>query len=836
MKKLLAALFVSAATSSGLSAQDFSPSQQAQGYLDAQNTTVDHATGLFHYRVPIYTLRSGDFELPISLNYVGKGVKVDDKPGLVGFNWNLNTGGIVTRTIRGGIADEAYWEGGYLHQNFSNPPTQGQIDSVDKRLIDGESDIFTAVFNGQSVNFIIKKDGNQIIAEPLERTNVKIECEYTGHIAAPTIDGWVITDENGNKFYFRQKEWSSDIILEDAISFNGVRNKSYISSWHLSRIEPRNGNPIIYNYREAVDIYDTEQKNIYAQTYFSEYESMYYYGQPMWGVASSFMNHRDNFIDMINLAKGALNDDFIELQLGYLSTVIRETGLIMEPFYQIFDRSFQIMGQLADLTKMTSAVSEMLELLYEYYSLHGNHYILAAIDILIHYLTAQIPIDEKLVSGGTYMVMRSPILTYIRCDKTVVRFDYWNSYSDLSLKSVKVHDIADNEVLNVHLAGDSNLAQLSFTGKDGTEFNRIKFDYHYQSNYYNKDVYGFPNNDNNKDIFSPLVDKEYSKAYSLSKITTMDGGQILIDYEPNVIHNLYNGYIDTMDFGGIRIKSLVLIDPLTGGEPDVILYHYPYPGELVYTDYTNTETVDYGGFSDLILFSKAKSKGLAFLNLGNHGVYYDYVEEEFVGKGKKTYLFLNPRRLALSTPASSYKFWLNGLPLGVATYDNAGNLRSLTRNRYCADVDVSDYFKLHPNGKNIYPSGSWFPSNNNHTKYLSTKPQIKAYEYYMDFNDLASYYYNEQDDVYLGWHAGWYSFNPYNDVFLPNIAPRTNAASPEDQRWELVYGGKVLLKSQEEFRIEGNDPLLSGPCIGHFVADLGTPFNKVEYFYDNVAE
>jgi len=291
-----------------------------------------------------------------------------------------------------------------------------------------------------------------------------------------------------------------------------------------------------------------------------------------------------------------------------------------------------------------------------------------------------------------------------------------------------------------------------------------------------------------------------------------------------------------MDFGGIRIKSLVLIDPLTGGEPDVILYHYPYPGELVYTDYTNTETVDYGGFSDLILFSKAKSKGLAFLNLGNHGVYYDYVEEEFVGKGKKTYLFLNPRRLALSTPASSYKFWLNGLPLGVATYDNAGNLRSLTRNRYCADVDVSDYFKLHPNGKNIYPSGSWFPSNNNHTKYLSTKPQIKAYEYYMDFNDLASYYYNEQDDVYLGWHAGWYSFNPYNDVFLPNIAPRTNAASPEDQRWELVYGGKVLLKSQEEFRIEGNDPLLSGPCIGHFVADLGTPFNKVEYFYDNVAE
>ncbi|MDR1755608.1 MAG: hypothetical protein LBR65_01420 [Culturomica sp.] len=65
----------------GLQAQDFAPSQQAQSYLDFKNATVDHATGVFRYKVPIYTLKSGDFELPITINYTGNGVRsVDDVP------------------------------------------------------------------------------------------------------------------------------------------------------------------------------------------------------------------------------------------------------------------------------------------------------------------------------------------------------------------------------------------------------------------------------------------------------------------------------------------------------------------------------------------------------------------------------------------------------------------------------------------------------------------------------------------------------------------------------------------------------------------------------------
>ncbi|MEI3445430.1 MAG: hypothetical protein V8R04_15090, partial [Bacteroides thetaiotaomicron] len=65
----------------------------------------DHATGLFDYTVPLYQLKSGDYELPISLDYIAKGVKVSDPEGLIGQNRTLNVGGITTPTMRGGFAD-----------------------------------------------------------------------------------------------------------------------------------------------------------------------------------------------------------------------------------------------------------------------------------------------------------------------------------------------------------------------------------------------------------------------------------------------------------------------------------------------------------------------------------------------------------------------------------------------------------------------------------------------------------------------------------------------------------------------------------------------------------
>ncbi len=56
---------------------------------------VNLSTGLVDISVPIYTIKEGDIEVPISLSYHASGVKVYDQSGLYGVKWNLNAGGVI---------------------------------------------------------------------------------------------------------------------------------------------------------------------------------------------------------------------------------------------------------------------------------------------------------------------------------------------------------------------------------------------------------------------------------------------------------------------------------------------------------------------------------------------------------------------------------------------------------------------------------------------------------------------------------------------------------------------------------------------------------------------
>lgn len=259
MKKILYLLITLFGCTLLANGQDFKPGQQAQGILESKNVTVDHATGTFHYRVPLYTLKSGAFELPVTLDYTARGVRVDDQPSPVGYNWTLNTGGVVTRTVRGGMADELSY--GYARSENAITPLWDDVTNVNLHRRDGESDIFTAVFNGRSVNFLIRKKANgTLYAEPLELTAVKIEpvSDWSG------ISAWTVTDEMGNRYLFEEREYVKDLNKVDAISTNGVYDMSYVSAWYLSRIEPVNTAPITFIYEKGDPYGDLSAYSIQA--------------------------------------------------------------------------------------------------------------------------------------------------------------------------------------------------------------------------------------------------------------------------------------------------------------------------------------------------------------------------------------------------------------------------------------------------------------------------------------------------------------------------------------------------------------------------------------------
>lgn len=60
---------------------------------------VSPYTGNVQVSIPLHTVKCGIHELPITLNYIGGGVKIDSHPGWVGLNWMLSAGGAITREI-----------------------------------------------------------------------------------------------------------------------------------------------------------------------------------------------------------------------------------------------------------------------------------------------------------------------------------------------------------------------------------------------------------------------------------------------------------------------------------------------------------------------------------------------------------------------------------------------------------------------------------------------------------------------------------------------------------------------------------------------------------------
>ena len=88
------------------------PSIQAPDVAAFQKVTqipVSNYTGRANVSIPIYTIKSGNMTVPISLTYNTSGVKVADMPSNVGSNWALNAGGAVTRNVKG-IDDMTYPE------------------------------------------------------------------------------------------------------------------------------------------------------------------------------------------------------------------------------------------------------------------------------------------------------------------------------------------------------------------------------------------------------------------------------------------------------------------------------------------------------------------------------------------------------------------------------------------------------------------------------------------------------------------------------------------------------------------------------------------------------
>jgi YD repeat-containing protein len=222
---------------------------------------VNMHTGVPEVSIPIYTVKEGPLELPISLSYHAAGLKVQELASWVGAGWTLNAGGVVSRTVRGLPDDEvgydnysSWKDNGY--SNFfattdgmvSNPKTDYYSLNVGHK--DGEPDLFFFNFSGYSGKFYFREDRTPVM---IPKGDVKIEPYFKPGVSSFSVrdylQGFVITVPNGTRYYFGVTTTNTtdvDPVEKSAYYRTNCSTGAWgtdkaLSSWYLYRVESPDG-------------------------------------------------------------------------------------------------------------------------------------------------------------------------------------------------------------------------------------------------------------------------------------------------------------------------------------------------------------------------------------------------------------------------------------------------------------------------------------------------------------------------------------------------------------------------------------------------------------------
>lgn len=182
---------------------------------------VNESTGIISPSIPLFDFNTGGLPIPVALSYSGNGVRVNQDPTWVGINWNLNPGGVITRTVRDRIDEQTstsnrkyYSEeelnalpgAKQLYPNSINIDMGTQwaqtIQSFYSPAIDTEADIFNYSFMGYSGSFYL--DQNNIVH--LIKYDKELEIVFEPSSGLPQTannkSGFIIRTPEGHTFYF----------------------------------------------------------------------------------------------------------------------------------------------------------------------------------------------------------------------------------------------------------------------------------------------------------------------------------------------------------------------------------------------------------------------------------------------------------------------------------------------------------------------------------------------------------------------------------------------------------------------------------------------------------
>src|ERR1700694_3058913 len=228
---------------------------------------VGYYTGTANISIPIYTIKEGGVQIPVTLSYHSSGIKVEDQATWVGLGWSLEPEGTIIQMVQGkeDTLDITTLSSGYsylksravagsytasnevgnktwscdpvliggAHCGLTTDSVGDQTAVINDVLAGGnQPDIYQYSFAGYSGKFYVHPETHQIV---LIDKKDQITFERGG--AAK----WIATTLDGNKFYFDAQETSHGSGTFD--------NTGY--TWKLTQVVLTNHKTIDFSYKDA---------------------------------------------------------------------------------------------------------------------------------------------------------------------------------------------------------------------------------------------------------------------------------------------------------------------------------------------------------------------------------------------------------------------------------------------------------------------------------------------------------------------------------------------------------------------------------------------------------
>lgn len=249
------------------------PSPQASSLAIYNDVITGNYSGIPDISLPLFDVStSPQFNLSFKLKYFAGGINSTDQGSLMGINWSLDVGGVITRVKKGrddlSVFGFYKYSGNYVWSNCT---------------LDSEPDMFYYNVNGFSGKFMIlnKSTAPGYEISLIEKANIKIE------LIESTSD-WKVTLPTGDIFYFQEKESTIETYFRQD---KDPETESFTSSWFLSKIEPVNGRAIDYEY-------STLKKKTFRETFIGSTNVLDHIGTqwPTVQTCNSYRNALSNYM------------------------------------------------------------------------------------------------------------------------------------------------------------------------------------------------------------------------------------------------------------------------------------------------------------------------------------------------------------------------------------------------------------------------------------------------------------------------------------------------------------------------------------------------------------